>query len=205
MKKHLSLIIACLLIAACVLTACGTPEENFKKATQNFDNFTVEIEVDLGGEKTYNYIGIKAGNLLKVIDTYMDTYMCDTTISYIKQLDDEYYFYNFINKKWNSKGDSREDLALNTGYDMFYDSEVIGVLKQSFFDDYTTSNDEYTMKESALDSYSNYFFGSLESFKFKLSGDHFERAVAITLDRFNRRCQYTCKFKDFGKSRVDIK
>lgn len=195
MKKHLSLIIACLLIAACALTACGTPEENFKKATQNFDNFTLDIETESGGKKDSAVI-IKADNILKMVSC---SQFSSTTI-YVKREGEKYRVYDFTSKNWSSEYSKNDVFGSDKDY---YESGVIGVLKQSFFDDYTVSNDEYTMKESALNSYSKYFNGNLKSFRFKLSGDHFEQAIAIE-EANGERTQYTYKFKDFGSSKIDI-
>lgn len=197
MKKRIILIFACLLIAASMLTACGTPEENFKKATQNFDNFTVEIEEESEGEKSLTVI-VKTDNTLKFITC---TQSASTTV-YIKKDGEKYRLYDFVKKGWSSTGYSETELF---GDVQSTESGVIGVLKQSFFDDYTVANNEYIMKDSALASYSKYFgkYETLESFRFKLNGDHFEQATAVT-QYGTYRHQYTYKFKDFGKSKVDV-
>lgn len=195
MKKLFTALVVCLLICTSVLTACGSPEENFKKATQKFDNFTVETQIESAGEKNSMLI-IKADKIIKF--TAYTKQACTTT--YIKSENDKFYLYDFSNKKWGTDGLSADDLGIGNSTK----NEVIGVLTQSFFDDYTVSNGEYVLKDSALSAYSEYFSGTLTSFRVTLKGDCFEKAIAIE-QTGTERIQYTYTFSNFGSSKIDIK
>ena len=198
MKKLFTALVVCLLICTSVLAACGSPEENFKKATQKFDNFTVEAKFEPSRSYCDGFYLIKADNMLKFIE--YSSYGHIIT-AYAKSENNQFFCYDFLNKKWKIE----DNIDKFNGITFYHiEQDVIAALMHSFFDDYTISNGEYVLKDSALSAYSEYFSGTLTSFRVTLKGDCFEKAIAIE-QTGTKRIQYTYTFSNFGSSKIDIK
>lgn len=206
MKKMISALVCGLLLgAACLLGACGaSAEEQFKAATQAFDNYTAHVELEYvtyDNNIKYTYMD---DTVLKVDGTkgyLVQTFDNSTMTYYLKEENESVSIFPDADTGWRTSSyrTIEEAAAGITGYCCL---EIFNRLR---FDETEEDGNFYRLKDSALSSYSAMFGFTLTSAKIELNGSHFTTAeIAGSDPSGNPQFYLNYDFSDYGSTSVTL-
>ncbi len=203
MKKFvLGLITACFGLAMFTFAACdGTgagglsEEEQFSRARESFDNYTVEVNIKYSDGDAYNSVLLCDGTKGKL--TVKGDSAEGDWVRYYSEDYGKVFLYDEEDGDWTELSYDttiEEATADYNGYVMIF----AGL----FYDDFEKEGDYFVAKADALASYNEEYGIAISSAKLKMSGGRFTTATAIV--DVGIRMELTYLFKNYGTTRVTL-